>query len=81
MPAFPKRAALLAALMALAGGAPAQTTLTFGGSDAIGTAIDRGNAMFTRLVNERAEGKLKINFIWQPKLLILKVLGIIAQSL
>jgi TRAP-type C4-dicarboxylate transport system substrate-binding protein len=41
----------------------AQTTLTFGGSDAIGTTIDRGNAMFTKLVNERAAGKLKINFI------------------
>jgi TRAP-type C4-dicarboxylate transport system substrate-binding protein len=44
-------------------GVNAQTSLTFGGSDAIGTTIDRGNAMFTRLVNERAAGKLKINFI------------------
>jgi tripartite ATP-independent transporter DctP family solute receptor len=43
--------------------AAAQTTLTFGGSDAIGTTIDRGNAMFTKLVNERAAGKLKINYI------------------
>jgi len=43
--------------------AAAQTTLTFGGSDAIGTTIDRGNAMFSKLVNERAAGKLKVNFI------------------
>ncbi len=43
--------------------AQGQTTLTLGGSDAIGTTIDRGNAMFTKLVNERAAGKLKINFI------------------
>ena len=44
-------------------GAAAQTTLTLGGSDAIGTTIDRGNAMFAKLVNERAGGKLKVNFI------------------
>ncbi|MEO6271448.1 MAG: TRAP transporter substrate-binding protein DctP, partial [Lautropia sp.] len=43
--------------------AQGQTTLTLGGSDAIGTTIDRGNAMFTKLVNERAAGKIKINFI------------------
>ena len=53
-------AALLPMLPLSAG---AQTTLTFGGSDAIGTTIDRGNAMFAKLVNERAAGKLKINFI------------------
>ena len=41
----------------------AQTTLTFGGSDAIGSLLDRANKKFTDLVNERAEGKLKINFI------------------
>ena len=44
-------------------GAGAQTTLTLGGSDAIGTTIDRGNAMFAKLVNDRAGGKLKVNFI------------------
>jgi TRAP-type transport system periplasmic protein len=44
-------------------GAAAQTTLTLGGSDSIGTTIDRGNAMFAKLVNERAGGKLKITFI------------------
>jgi len=41
----------------------AQPTLTFGGSDAIGTVIDRTNAMFTKLVNERAGGKIRVNFI------------------
>ena len=41
----------------------AQQTLTFGGSDAVGTVIDRTNAMFAKLVNERAAGKVKINFI------------------
>ena len=56
-------AAVAAAVAALAAPAGAQTTLTLGGSDAIGTVIDRGNAMFTKLVNERAAGKLKVNFI------------------
>jgi tripartite ATP-independent transporter DctP family solute receptor len=41
----------------------AQKTLTFGGSDAIGSLLDRQNVLFTKLVNERAAGKLKINFI------------------
>ena len=52
---------LLLPLLPLA--AAAQTTLTLGGSDAIGTTIDRGNALFAKLVNERAGGKLKVNFI------------------
>src|SRR5688572_9722830 len=43
--------------------ASAQKTLTFGGSDAIGSLLDRQNVLFTKLVNERAAGKLKINFI------------------
>ena len=43
--------------------AQAQQTLILGGSDAVGSVIDRANAMFTKLVNERAGGKLKINFI------------------
>jgi hypothetical protein len=63
MPAFPKRAALLAALMALASGAQAQTTLTFGGSDALGSILDRQNLRFTACVNDKAGGKLKVNFI------------------
>jgi tripartite ATP-independent transporter DctP family solute receptor len=43
--------------------ASAQKTLTLGGSDSIGSLLDRQNALFTKLVNERAAGKLKINFI------------------
>jgi TRAP-type C4-dicarboxylate transport system substrate-binding protein len=43
--------------------AQAETVLTFGGSDAIGSLLDRGNKKFTKLVNERAKGKVKINFI------------------
>ena len=43
--------------------ARAQKTLTLGGSDAIGSILDRQNAHFTKLCNERAAGKLKINFI------------------
>ncbi|MCP5156196.1 MAG: TRAP transporter substrate-binding protein [Ectothiorhodospiraceae bacterium] len=53
--------------MALAGlvstAASAQTTLTFGGSDAVGSLLDRANARFAELVNERAAGALKVNFI------------------
>ena len=47
MTAFPTRPALLAILMALGGGAEAQTTLTFGGSDALGSILDRQNLRFT----------------------------------
>jgi TRAP-type transport system periplasmic protein len=47
----------------LSAGAAAQTTLTFGGSDAIGSNLDTQNKFFTKLVNERAGGKLKVNFI------------------
>ncbi len=53
--------ALAAAL--LAGPAVAQTTLTFGGSDAIGTILDRGNTMFAELVTERTNGEVVVNFI------------------
>lgn len=62
-----KKTRLALACAALAGFLPlaaqAQTTLTLGGSDAIGTTIDRGNALFAKLVNERAGGKVKVNFI------------------
>jgi TRAP-type C4-dicarboxylate transport system substrate-binding protein len=51
------------AALSAASFAGAQTTLTMGGSDAIGTVIDRGNAMFAKLVNDRAAGKVKVNFI------------------
>jgi TRAP-type transport system periplasmic protein len=59
------RDAALAALatFALAAPAAAQQTLTFGGSDAVGSLLDRANANFTKMVNERAGGKLKVNFI------------------
>ena len=41
----------------------AQTVLTFGGSDAIGSILDRQNLRFTTCVNDKAGGKLKVNFI------------------
>ena len=43
--------------------AQAQTTITFGGSDSIGSIFDVQNKLFTKLVNERAAGKLRVNFI------------------
>jgi len=57
------KAITLGALLLSGSAISAQQTLTLGGSDAIGTVIDRTNAMFTRLVNERAAGKVKVNFI------------------
>ncbi len=57
------KALALGAALVSAPAAHAQQTLVLGGSDAIGTVIDRTNAMFTKLVNERAAGKVKINFI------------------
>lgn len=55
-------AGVLAAL-AVTGPVAAQTTITFGGSDAIGGTFDVQNKMFTKLVNDRSGGKLKVNFI------------------
>jgi TRAP-type transport system periplasmic protein len=52
----------LAVLLA-AGPGQAQTTVTFGGSDAIGGTFDVQNKLYAKLVNERAGGKLRINFI------------------
>ena len=63
MLAFHTRSAFIAALMAVAGGASAQTVLTFGGSDAIGSILDRQNLRFTACVNDKAAGKVKVNFI------------------
>jgi TRAP-type C4-dicarboxylate transport system substrate-binding protein len=58
------RALLLACAMTLTGAATlAQTTLTLGGSDAIGSILDKQNLGFTKCVNDRGAGKLKINFI------------------
>lgn len=56
-------AAALAAILAQSAPSAAQTTITFGGSDAIGGTFDVQNKMFTKLVNDRAGGKLKVNFI------------------
>ncbi len=57
------RALLLPAFLAVALPATAQQAVTFGGSDAIGSIFDRQNKLFTKLVNEKAGGKLKVNFI------------------
>ena len=59
------RTASLAAALALAAPAnvTAQTVLTFGGSDAIGSILDRQNLRFTACVNDKAAGKVKVNFI------------------
>ena len=61
---------LAAAALVAAPVAQAQQTLILGGSDAVGSVIDRANAMFTKLVNERAGGKLKINFIQGEQLCV-----------
>ena len=53
----------LAVVALMASSAAAQTTLTFGGSDAVGTILDRGNAMFSELVTERTNGEVTVNFI------------------
>ncbi len=55
--------ALLIAAMSLAVSVQAQTVLTFGGSDAIGSLLDRQNIRYTACVNDKAGGRLKINFI------------------
>jgi tripartite ATP-independent transporter DctP family solute receptor len=47
----------------LPGAAQAQTTLIFGGSDALGSILDQQNKQFTKIVNEKAGGKLRVNFI------------------
>lgn len=47
----------------VAGPAAAQTELTFGGSDAVGSLFDRANGRFAELATERSGGKLKVNFI------------------
>jgi tripartite ATP-independent transporter DctP family solute receptor len=56
---------LLSAVLAFGVVAPAlaQTTLTFGGSDAIGSILDQQNKQFTKIVNEKSGGKLRVNFI------------------
>lgn len=58
-----RRSALLAAILAVAVPGQAQQVLTFGGSDAIGSILDRQNVRFTACANDKAGGKLKVNFI------------------
>ena len=48
--------ALLIAAMSLAVSVQAQTVLTFGGSDAIGSILDRQNIRYTACVNDKAGG-------------------------
>ncbi|MBA3505071.1 MAG: TRAP transporter substrate-binding protein [Betaproteobacteria bacterium] len=54
---------LLTAWLLLAAPAHAQTTLTLGGSDALGSILDRQNLRFTACVNDKAGGKVKVNFV------------------
>jgi TRAP-type C4-dicarboxylate transport system substrate-binding protein len=54
---------IFAASLALAAPALAQTTLTFGGSDPLGSILDRQNVRFTACVNDKAGGKVKVNFV------------------
>lgn len=57
-------AALAFAVAFSASPARAETTLILGGSNPVGdNTIHKANEMFTKLVNERSGGKLKINFI------------------
>ncbi|MGE0314456.1 MAG: TRAP transporter substrate-binding protein [Lautropia sp.] len=53
----------IALCMGVVSGVQAQTTLTFGGSDAIGSILDKQNLRFTACANEKGAGKLKINFV------------------
>ena len=57
------RTTLLAAALLLAASAHAQTTLTLGGSDALGSILDRQNLRFTACANDKAAGKVKVNFV------------------
>lgn len=62
---FITKTATIAALAVglVAGPAAAQTELTFGGSDAVGSLFDPANGRFAELATERSDGKLKVNFI------------------
>ena len=55
--------AALAATLIGAVSAQAQTTLTFGGSDAVGSLLDRANSRFSQLVTERTGGEVTVDFI------------------
>lgn len=54
---------LLTVSLLLAVPVHAQTTLTLGGSDALGSILDRQNLRFTACVNDKASGKVKVNFV------------------
>ncbi|MCC6196108.1 MAG: TRAP transporter substrate-binding protein [Burkholderiales bacterium] len=60
---LPTRLSLVATLFAVALPVHAQTTLTLGGSDALGSILDRQNLRFTACVNDKAGGKVRVNFI------------------
>jgi len=57
------RTMLLTACLLLAAPAHTQTTLILGGSDALGSILDRQNLRFTACVNDKAAGKVKVNFV------------------
>jgi len=58
-----RHALLFTACLMLGAPAGAQTTLTFGGSDAIGSILDRQNLRFTACVNDKPAARVKVNFI------------------
>ena len=60
---FAKQALTAFVLTGAALAVQAQTTLTFGGSDAIGSILDKQNISFTKCVNDRGANRLKVNFI------------------
>ena len=57
------RLCLTTAALLCGSAAQAQIALTLGGSDALGSILDRQNVRFTACVNDKAAGKLKVNFI------------------
>lgn len=60
---FAKQALTAFVLTGTAVSIQAQTTLNFGGSDAIGSILDKQNIAFSKCVNDRGADKLKVNFI------------------
>jgi tripartite ATP-independent transporter DctP family solute receptor len=55
---------LVVLLMVLKGNGEAQTkyTLIFGGSDAVGSLLDRANRLFCETLEEESDGAIKVNF-------------------
>ncbi|MGI9421519.1 MAG: TRAP transporter substrate-binding protein [Geminicoccaceae bacterium] len=56
-------AGLITAQIAAPVPAKAETTLTFGGSDAVGSLLDRANARYSELVTERTGDEVTVEFI------------------